>query len=80
MTSPLNWLDTEIAKLRQDGLLRRRREFIPLSDGSCVVNGQRLIDFASNDYLGLARDPRLIAAAVKATQEAGTGALSSELI
>ncbi|MBI5759199.1 MAG: 8-amino-7-oxononanoate synthase [Planctomycetales bacterium] len=80
MSQQLSWLNNELDDLRRAGLARRRREFIPLSDGSCVVNGRRLIDFASNDYLGLARDPRLIAAAVKATQEAGTGASSSALI
>jgi 8-amino-7-oxononanoate synthase len=80
MASCLFWLEADLTLLREQGLARNRREFIPLSDGSCVVNGRRLIDFASNDYLGLARDPRLIAAAVKATQEAGTGASSSALI
>lgn len=80
MSQQLPWLSGALDELRRAGLVRRRREVIPLADGSCVVDGRRLIDFASNDYLGLARDPRLIAAATKATQEAGTGASASALV
>jgi 8-amino-7-oxononanoate synthase len=39
-----------------------------------------LVDLASNDYLGLARDPRLAQAAVAAISEWGTGATSSRLV
>jgi 8-amino-7-oxononanoate synthase len=80
MSQQLPWLSGALDELQRAGLVRRRREVIPLTDGSCVVDGRRLIDFASNDYLGLARDPRLIAAATKATQEAGTGASASALV
>ncbi len=39
-----------------------------------------LLDLASNDYLGLCRDPRLTEAAVAATREWGTGATGSRLV
>ena len=39
-----------------------------------------LLDLASNDYLGLARDERLIAAAVRAAREWGTGSTGSRLV
>ncbi len=53
------------------GMARRLRSR-PADDG--------LIDVASNDYLSLARDPRLIAAAVQATRDWGTGATASRLV
>lgn len=42
--------------------------------------GEPLLDLAGNDYLGLARDPRVISAAVRAAQEYGAGAGASRLV
>jgi 7-keto-8-aminopelargonate synthetase and related enzymes len=39
-----------------------------------------LLDLASNDYLGLSRDPRLAAAASAATERFGTGARASRVV
>src|SRR5690606_13308197 len=39
-----------------------------------------MIDLAGNDYLGLARDPRVVAAAAKAAEEYGAGAAASRLV
>jgi 8-amino-7-oxononanoate synthase len=44
-----------------------------------TANG-RAIDFSSNDYLGLATDPRIIAAAAEAIRSEGVGATASRLI
>ncbi|GAA3980586.1 8-amino-7-oxononanoate synthase [Actinomadura viridis] len=54
------------------GVRRRLRPRTPDHDG--------LIDLASNDYLGLARDPRLAAGAMAAAREWGTGSTGSRLV
>jgi 8-amino-7-oxononanoate synthase len=59
-----------LAKLEAASL---RRELRPVRDGA-------LLDFASNDYLGLARHPALIEASCRATAEHGTGAGASRLV
>lgn len=45
-----------------------------------IRNGKKLLNLASNNYLGLAGDKRLVAASIEATQQYGTGAAASRLI
>ncbi|MCC6318769.1 MAG: 8-amino-7-oxononanoate synthase [Gemmatimonadaceae bacterium] len=73
-------LASELASLRERGLHRRLREIIH-RDGAIVdtPDGAR-VDFSSNDYLGLATDPRLAAAAAECTRSLGTGGTASRLI
>jgi len=73
-------LRDELRRLSEQGLLRSRREVIPLPGGQCRLNGQTLWNFASNDYLGLADDPRLKQAAIDAIQVSGIGARASPLV
>jgi 8-amino-7-oxononanoate synthase len=80
MSGPLKWIDTELASLEREGLVRRRRQVTSLPDARCLVDGRQLVNFASNDYLNLAHDPRVIAAAQRALAEAGVGATASALI
>jgi 8-amino-7-oxononanoate synthase len=78
--SPLDWLDDELASLAANNLFRSKRTVTPLPDGRCEVNGAVLVNFAGNDYLGLAADPRLIDAAHEALDQSGTGARGSTLV
>ncbi|MBI1345303.1 8-amino-7-oxononanoate synthase [bacterium] len=76
----LPWLADQLAEWEQGQLRRRRRVFSPLPDGWCLVDGQRVRNFAGNDYLALAHHPQVMAAAQAATTESGTGAQGSALV
>ena len=66
--------------LRESGLLRRARPLHSPLGGWCEADGQPLRDFASNDYLNLAHDERVIEAARQALDESGVGARASALV
>lgn len=70
----------QLEALRARSLDRHLRE-ISSPQGTIVdLDGKRLINFSSNDYLGLANDPQLREAATKAIAEFGVGAGASRLI
>ncbi len=62
------------------GLRRNRRVALPLPGGACEIDGRRLWNFANNDYLGLAADPRIAEAAQRAMSEVGVGSRASALV
>ena len=80
MSSTLDWISAELKKWEEESLLRKRREVQPLAGGQCLVDGKIVWDFASNNYLGLADDPRVVAAAVDALRTHGVGAKASALV
>ncbi len=69
--SPLAWLDDVERQRRAAGLRRSLRARPAVSDQ---------LDLASNDYLGLAQHPDVIAAAVDAVRTWGTGSTGSRLV
>jgi 8-amino-7-oxononanoate synthase len=80
MSMPFPWLPTELDMLASSGLRRARRIVQPLPGGACKIDGKRLWNFSSNDYLGLAGDSRLAEAAKTALAECGVGARASALV
>ncbi|MFZ5470899.1 MAG: 8-amino-7-oxononanoate synthase [Myxococcota bacterium] len=74
------WAEEELFALEAHGL---RRQLEPLSSpqGATVqLGGQTLVNFSSNDYLGLASHPQLAAAAMQALRRHGVGSGASRLL
>ncbi|WP_442014755.1 8-amino-7-oxononanoate synthase [Paenarthrobacter sp. YAF11_1] len=70
------WLEDQARVRERRGLVRTPRVRTPRVRGS----RDGVVDLASNDYLGLATDPRLAEAAMDAIRRWGTGATSSRLV
>ena len=73
-------LGERLDAVREQGLYRELR-CVESAQGSRIqVNGESLLNFSSNDYLGLANEPALKEAAVEALNRYGAGAGASRLI
>ena len=79
--NPLGWIDGELADLDRQGLRRRLTDRVGAQGAVVRLDGRELVNFSTNDYLGLAADPRLTQAvhAVLSTSRAG-GAGPARLI
>ena len=66
--------------VRQQGLLRELRRVDSPQAPRLEIAGRTLLSFSSNDYLGLANEPALKEAAIKAVERYGAGAGGSRLI
>jgi len=76
----LTRLQQGLAALQADHLERRRLLLDGAQGAHVTINGQHVISFCSNDYLGLAADPALVAAAHAALDACGVGAGAAHLI
>lgn len=70
----------ELQSLQAAGLRRTLQQVHQRRAGTVLLNGERVADFASNDYLGLASDSRLARAAAAVLQAEGMGAGAARLI
>lgn len=78
--SLLDGLQAELDKRKKDGLLRQRRLLDSPQAEHIVANDQHYLSFCSNDYLGLANHPKLIATMQVAAGDSGVGSGASNLI
>ena len=76
----LNSLKLSLDQRKVDGLLRQRRLLDSPQAEHIVANNQHFLSFCSNDYLGLANHPNLIATMQSAAQASGVGSGASNLI
>jgi 8-amino-7-oxononanoate synthase len=70
----------QLQVLRARSLERKLRKIGSAQGPEVQIAGQQLINFSSNDYLGLANDSRLREAAIAAIREFGVGAGASRLV
>jgi 8-amino-7-oxononanoate synthase len=80
VSGPLEFLSEELAALDDASLRRRVRPLASAQEPEVVLEGRRVVLLASNNYLGLATHPRVVAAAKAAADEWGAGAGSARLI
>ena len=73
MTDKLQWIDDELQNLHDAGLYNNIRTLGSPQGAWLVVDGKKVLNFCSNNYLGLANHPRIVAAACKAAQKYGVG-------
>ncbi|MDY6803583.1 MAG: 8-amino-7-oxononanoate synthase [Cyanobacteriota bacterium] len=78
--NPYAWIDRSLSTIHRASWYRSVQTLSTRPGSIITLDGERLINFASNDYLGLAGDDRLINAAISATKEFGTGATGSRLL
>jgi len=76
----LTRLQQGLAALKAEHLDRHRRLLDGAQGAHVTIDGQRVVSFCSNDYLGLAADPALVAAAHAALDQCGIGAGAAHLI
>ncbi|MEH2072553.1 MAG: 8-amino-7-oxononanoate synthase [Nostoc sp.] len=77
---PYAWIETSLATIHRANWYRSVQTIEGRPGATVVLAGQEVINFASNDYLGLAGDERLMAAAIAAIEEFGTGSTGSRLL
>jgi 8-amino-7-oxononanoate synthase len=78
--NPYAWINESLATIHRADWYRSVQPIHSRPGATVVLSGQEVINFASNDYLGLAGDERLQTAAITAIQEFGTGSTGSRLL
>jgi 8-amino-7-oxononanoate synthase len=73
-------LNSRLTALREQNLFRELRHIDSPQSPHVQIGGKTFLNFSSNDYLGLANDPILKEAAIKAIEKFGAGSGSSRLI
>ncbi len=73
MSNKLQWISDEMNALQEQGLKITIRTIGSPCGPWMIVDGKRVLNFCTNNYLGLANDPRLREAAKKAIDDWGVG-------
>jgi 8-amino-7-oxononanoate synthase len=80
MSKAYLWIEKALLTIKKANWYRQVKTIESLPDPTVIIDGKTLINFASNDYLGLAGDIRLQQAAIAAIQKYGTGSTGSRLL
>lgn len=73
MSNKLQWIQDELQGLKDAGLYNRIRTLSSPQGAWLVVDGKRVLNFCSNNYLGFANHPRIVQAARDAIARYGVG-------
>jgi glycine C-acetyltransferase len=73
-------LQNDIEQVKADGLYKAERVITSQQQANIDVNGEQVLNFCANNYLGLANHPELIGAAQKGLDEHGFGVASVRFI
>ena len=73
-------IQDELQILKENSLYRQLRQLGSAQGPSMTLDGKEILNFSSNDYLGLADEPFLKAAAIEAIERFGVGSGASRLI
>ncbi|HBE56508.1 MAG TPA: 8-amino-7-oxononanoate synthase [Cyanobacteria bacterium UBA11159] len=79
-SNPYDWIKESLSTIHKADWYRSVKTIQSLPGAIVKLEGKEVINFASNDYLGLAGDERLIQAAIAATHKYGTGSTGSRLL
>ena len=71
--STTSWIEEELKKLKSEGLYNNILVVGSPIDAKIVINGKSVLNFCSNNYLGLANNPKLKKAAIEAIKKFGVG-------
>ena len=80
MLTSFSELENELESIKQQNLYRSRRVITTAQGVKIKLDGKSVINFSSNDYLGLANHPRVIESFKKAADQYGVGSGSAHLI
>ena len=80
VTDAYAWVEKSLATIHRADWYRSVQTVESIPGPVIQLDGKSLINFASNDYLGLAGDDRLIQAAISAAKAFGTGSTGSRLL
>jgi 8-amino-7-oxononanoate synthase len=74
------FIDQELLHRKERGQFRKLQTINPLETPFVLLNGQKMLNFSSNDYLGLARHPLLKERAIEYMELYGNGSTASRLV
>lgn len=80
ISTPYDWLDRSLDSIHKANWYRSTQTVTSKAGTIALIDGREMLMFASNNYLGLAGDRRLIDAAIRATEMYGTGSTGSRLV
>lgn len=78
--APMTGVERTLEEIRRAGLLRELRVMESAPGAHVLLHGREVLLLCSNDYLGLAEDPRVRRAAAEAAEHWGAGAGASRLV